>query len=79
MAVLHNERRRAAEHPVAEGQPAAVAGPGRRWLAVGDQSERVQQLGANRERPAGARGQLHVPGRQPRGHGRAHGRSHRAR
>lgn len=77
MAVFHNQRRRAAKHPVAEKQP--VAGPGVLAVAVRVLSERIQQLGAHREHTVGARGQLHLPGDQPRGHGRAHGHADRTR
>lgn len=78
MAVFHNQGRWAAEHPVAEKQP--VAGPGVvRPLAVRLLSERVQQLGADREHTAGARGQLHLPRHEPRGRGRAYGHADRTR
>lgn len=79
MAVFHNQRRRAAHHTMAEGQP--VAGPNgkRAAVPVRDQSERVQQLGTHREHTIGARGKLYLPGHQSGGHGRAHGRAHRTR
>lgn len=78
MAVFHNQRRRAAEHPVAEKQP--VAGPGvLATVVVRDLSERVQQLGAHRKHSVGARRELHLQGDQSRGHGRAHGHVERTR